>query len=304
MIIAGRSARPRSLSANTTVAAVIISNTALAAMPGNVFLPATTSGLPKDSVVNVTALVTLDKTNLEAPTGHLPTSLDERRRPWTPPRTRALAATPPPQRQMRMASDLHRLGNEVLTIGLADTMRPWWLTWKCGRNASQIDGRYARWCRRLSPLSRSWLTSSNALRASAGWRPSLSLVAEEHGAVAGHVLASRGWLDARARLVNVLVLSPLSVTPGRQGQGIGTRLVRRLLAAAASGTEPAIFLEGSPGYYRRFGFEPAGPAFRRPSLRIPESAFQVLTFASCKPWMTGTLVYPEAFWELDCVGLR
>jgi mRNA interferase MazF len=31
--------------------------------------------LPKDSVVNVTALVTLDKTDLEAPVGHLPTSL-------------------------------------------------------------------------------------------------------------------------------------------------------------------------------------------------------------------------------------
>jgi mRNA interferase MazF len=60
---------------NTTVAAVITSNTALAAMPGNVFLPATASGLPKDSVVNVTALVTLDKTDLEAPTGHLPASL-------------------------------------------------------------------------------------------------------------------------------------------------------------------------------------------------------------------------------------
>jgi mRNA-degrading endonuclease toxin of MazEF toxin-antitoxin module len=29
----------------------------------------------KDSVVNVTALVTLDKTDLEAPTGHVPTSL-------------------------------------------------------------------------------------------------------------------------------------------------------------------------------------------------------------------------------------
>ena len=69
--------------------------------------------------------------------------------------------------------------------------------------------------------------------------------------------------------------------------------------------EPAIFLEGSPGYYRRFGFEAAGSAgFRRPSLRIPEPAFQVRTFASYEPWMTGTLVYPEAFWELDCVGLR
>jgi mRNA interferase MazF len=41
-------------------------------MPGNVFLPATSSGLPKDSVVNVTALVTLDKTDLAAETGLLP----------------------------------------------------------------------------------------------------------------------------------------------------------------------------------------------------------------------------------------
>jgi mRNA interferase MazF len=60
---------------NTTIAAVITSNTALAAMPGNVFLPAVASGLPKDSVVNVTALVTLDKTDLEEPVGHLPTPL-------------------------------------------------------------------------------------------------------------------------------------------------------------------------------------------------------------------------------------
>ncbi|MBV9382071.1 MAG: type II toxin-antitoxin system PemK/MazF family toxin [Streptosporangiaceae bacterium] len=60
---------------NTTIAAVISSNTALAVMPGNVFLPAAASGLPKDSVVNVTALVTLDKADLEAPVGHLPTSL-------------------------------------------------------------------------------------------------------------------------------------------------------------------------------------------------------------------------------------
>ena len=60
---------------NTTIVAVITSNTALAAMPGNVFLPALASGLPKDSVVNVTALVTLDKIDLEPPVGHLPTSL-------------------------------------------------------------------------------------------------------------------------------------------------------------------------------------------------------------------------------------
>jgi mRNA interferase MazF len=60
---------------NTTIAAVITSNTALAAMPGNVFLPAAVSGLPRDSVVNVTALVTLNKTDLEAPGGHVPESI-------------------------------------------------------------------------------------------------------------------------------------------------------------------------------------------------------------------------------------
>ena len=51
------------------------SNTALAAMPGNVFVPAAVSGLPKDSVVNVTALVTLHETDLETPAGHLPEPL-------------------------------------------------------------------------------------------------------------------------------------------------------------------------------------------------------------------------------------
>ena len=60
---------------STTLAAVITSNTGLAAMPGNVFLPATSSGLPKDSVVNVTALVTLDKADLGAEIGHLPSAL-------------------------------------------------------------------------------------------------------------------------------------------------------------------------------------------------------------------------------------
>jgi mRNA interferase MazF len=60
---------------NTTLVAVITSNTALAAMPGNVFLPAVASGLPKDSVLNVTALATIDKADLHPPVGRLPSSL-------------------------------------------------------------------------------------------------------------------------------------------------------------------------------------------------------------------------------------
>lgn len=59
----------------TVLTAVVTSNTALAAMPGNVFLPAVTTGLPRDSVVNVTALVTLNKTDLTDRIGNVPESL-------------------------------------------------------------------------------------------------------------------------------------------------------------------------------------------------------------------------------------
>lgn len=43
-------------------------------MPGNVFLPAAASGLRRDSVGNVTALVTTDKADLGPPAGRLPAS--------------------------------------------------------------------------------------------------------------------------------------------------------------------------------------------------------------------------------------
>ena len=55
----------------TALTAAITSNTALATMPGNVFLPAAASGLPRDSVVNITALVTLNKTDLSDFAGQL-----------------------------------------------------------------------------------------------------------------------------------------------------------------------------------------------------------------------------------------
>ncbi len=60
---------------NTVLAVVVTSNTSLAAMPGNVFLPATTTGLARDSAVNVTAVVTLDKDDLGSPIGVLPSYL-------------------------------------------------------------------------------------------------------------------------------------------------------------------------------------------------------------------------------------
>ena len=134
----------------------------------------------------------------------------------------------------------------------------------------------------------------------------LSLVAEDDsGQVVGHTMLSRGWVDAAESLVEVLVLSPLSVDPPLQRRGIGGELVRAALAGAESLAAPAVFLEGSPRYYPRFGFRPgASQGFTRPSVRIPDAAFQVVTLPAWQPWMTGALVYPEAFWATDSVGLR
>jgi putative acetyltransferase len=72
--------------------------------------------------------------------------------------------------------------------------------------------------------------------------------------------------------VGVRVLSPLAVTPERQGHGIGSALVRRGLEVLADRGVPLVFLEGDPGYYSRFSFAPgAGQGFRKPSLPDPRS---------------------------------
>jgi len=59
----------------TAVAVALTSNLRLAAAPGNVLLPAKDAGLPRDSVANVSQLVTLDRAFLSAPFGRLPPRL-------------------------------------------------------------------------------------------------------------------------------------------------------------------------------------------------------------------------------------
>lgn len=59
------------------IVVVITSSTALAAMPGNVFLPASSSSLPRDSVASVTAVLTVEKRELIERAGRLPMNLIE-----------------------------------------------------------------------------------------------------------------------------------------------------------------------------------------------------------------------------------
>lgn len=142
-------------------------------------------------------------------------------------------------------------------------------------------------------------------RLRAGGDLSNALVAEEAGEVVGYVALSRAWLDARERLVDVLVLSPLGVLPARQGVGIGTALLAAAGGAARGSGVPLVFLEGSPGFYADRGWARASEhGIERPSPRIPDPACQVLLLPAHEPWMTGRLVYPDAWWRLDLVGLR
>ena len=145
----------------------------------------------------------------------------------------------------------------------------------------------------------------NDLRSATEEGDRLSLVAVEHGRLVGHVLFTPSLLDTTERLVPVQVLSPVGVHPDAQGRGIGSALIGEGLRILDERGVPAVVLEGNPDYYRRFGFEQAGPlGFRKPSLRIPDAGFQVRKLGAYEPWMTGTFVYSEPFWRNDAVGLR
>jgi putative acetyltransferase len=142
------------------------------------------------------------------------------------------------------------------------------------------------------------------LRTSVAWL-GLSFVAELDGEVVGHVAFTRAWVDDPAELVEVLVLSPMSIRPDVAGRGIGTALILESLEQLAGRDEPMVFLEGDPGFYSRLGFVQAGMlGFRSPSDRIPSEAFQARPLPGRPGHISGALVYPDIWWRHDAVGLR
>ncbi len=60
----------------TVIVAAITVNTELAGAPGNVLLPAQSCGLSRDSVVNVSQVLTLDRSFLTEHAGTLPPRLE------------------------------------------------------------------------------------------------------------------------------------------------------------------------------------------------------------------------------------
>lgn len=116
----------------------------------------------------------------------------------------------------------------------------------------------------------------------------VSLVAEDDGVIVGHVAVSPvsvsggppGWHG----------LGRVSVMPQRQGQGIGSRLVRQALEELRGSGAAGCVVLGESAYYGRFGFE-TRPGFVLPG--VPPHYFQALSFGGRVP--AGTVSYHAAF---------
>lgn len=121
---------------------------------------------------------------------------------------------------------------------------------------------------------------------------SLSFAAEEDGALVGHVLFTRAWLNRDDGMPGfpLLLLAPLAVVPEAQHEGIGTALVETAITLARESGEVAVFVFGDPAFYGRFGFVQAGPSgIRPPHVADPMWGWQVLELAPGILGPAGTL---------------
>ena len=127
-------------------------------------------------------------------------------------------------------------------------------------------------------------------------------MAEDEGEVIGHVQFSRAWIGTQP----VSALGPIGVRPDRQGQGIGSALVRAGLEEAARRGETVVIVLGDPSFYRRFGFEPGvDRGLRNPfaglgegDLVIAEEDFMVCELEEGVPELSGEVRWHPAFGQV------
>ncbi len=120
----------------------------------------------------------------------------------------------------------------------------------------------------------------------------LSIVAEEHGQIVGHVTLSPITItDDQGRKVDGWYgLGPISVLPQRQGHGIGSRLMEQALSELRVTRAAGCVLLGDPAYYGRFGFQ-AHAGLQLPG--VPPGYFMALAFH--EPVPEGIAQYSDAF---------
>lgn len=119
----------------------------------------------------------------------------------------------------------------------------------------------------------------------------LCFVCEVDSEVVAHAGVSRAHVDGR----RVVALGPIGVLPAHQGLGLGSALVRNLLAAAEAHAEQAVILLGDPAFYGRFGFELTEPYGI--DARVPEwrPYFQLCRLPAWDGSLRGDFHYAPAF---------
>ncbi|MEX0619565.1 MAG: N-acetyltransferase [Pseudohongiellaceae bacterium] len=116
----------------------------------------------------------------------------------------------------------------------------------------------------------------------------VSLVAESNGELIGHVAISP--VNISDGSTSWLGLGPISVVPEHQGQGVGSKLMKRTLADLEARGAAGCVVLGDPDYYGRFGFKVIdGLVFPG----VPAKYFQALPFRGVFP--QGEVAYHEAF---------
>ena len=131
----------------------------------------------------------------------------------------------------------------------------------------------------------------DGLRADGDVIDALTLVAELHGEVVGHVVCSRATMGDGPGVG----LGPIAVHPDRQGEGIGSALVAAVLVTADQRGEPSLVLLGDPGWYGHFGFETAARHGVGSPGPWPEEYFQVRCLQAWRPELAGPFRYAPAF---------
>ncbi len=138
----------------------------------------------------------------------------------------------------------------------------------------------------------------DALRESPAFIPELSLVAVESSEIVGHILFTRLRVMDDSRDHPALALAPMAVLPAWQNRGIGSTLVRLGLEEARRLGHRVVIVLGHPGYYPRFGFQPAGPLGIRSPFAAPSEAFLVLGLEpGALEGLRGQVEYPPEFFE-------
>jgi putative acetyltransferase len=136
----------------------------------------------------------------------------------------------------------------------------------------------------------------DAIRASPGYLPELSLVAELEGLIVGHVMFSRVEVLDGGRPVETLALAPLAVLPSHQRQRVGSRLVTEGIHRARNLGFRSVVVLGHPDYYPRFGFLPAETSGILSPWEEPCPALMALALVpGGLEGIRGTLRYPPAF---------